>query len=65
MPQVMVEALKKEPSGCLRLRSPTCLVVVVVQVGTSEIVSPSSLCNLEVWFDKNMSINAHVGVEGL
>ena len=32
-----------------------------VQVGTSEIVSASSVRNLGAWFDKNMPMNAHVG----
>ena len=32
-----------------------------VQVGTSEILSASSVRNLGAWFDTNMSMNAHVG----
>ncbi|KXJ18896.1 putative RNA-directed DNA polymerase from transposon X-element [Exaiptasia diaphana] len=34
-----------------------------VQVGDSEIVSTSSVRNLGAWFDKNMSMDAHVGKE--
>ena len=34
---------------------------LLVFIGASRILSASSVCNFGAWFDKNMSMNAHVG----
>lgn len=45
----------------LGFRQQLAISIGSVQVGASEIMSISSVRNLLAWFDKNMSMDAHVG----